>query len=161
MTLLQLNLGQETIRGLFLHWLGLKRQLVSTGDKQSSYEADNGNHSNSKTFANLDPRSSMENGAPTTYPAFEFSASSLPSIITEGNQGGPWRKKLTELNGSEDEKSLPSWCLDSLLQGKLPPRENAKSVYFSWAPLYASTLALIVICQVWFVGLTLYWLAYT
>ena len=137
--LLQLNLGQETIRGLFLHWLGLKRQqaasLLNNGDKQSSYEAENGNHLNSKTPANLDSRSSIENGIPTTYPAFEFSVSSLPSIITEGSQGGPWRKKLTELNGNEDEKSLPSWCLDSLLQGKLPPRENAKSVYFPSAPL--------------------------
>ena len=132
---LQLNLGQETIRGLFSRWLALRRQkatplLVIDGDKQSSYEAENGNHMNSKTPANSDLRSGIENGPPTTYPAFDFSDLSLPSIITEGSQGGPWRKNLTELDGNEDETSLPSWCLDTLLQGKLPPRENAKSVLF-------------------------------
>ena len=129
----QLNLGQETIRGLFSRWLALRRQkatplLVIDGDKQSSYEAENGNHMNSKTPANMDLRSGIENGPPTTYPAFEFSDLSLPSLITEGSQGGPWRKNLTELDGNEDEKSLPSWCLDCLLQGKLPPRENNKLV---------------------------------
>jgi hypothetical protein len=41
-------------------------------------------------------------------------------------QGGPWRKKASELDGSEDEKELPWWVIDYVLHNRLPPRENAK-----------------------------------
>jgi len=60
------------------------------------------------------------------YPPFEFSSVSPPSIITEGSQGGPWRKKITEFTGTEDEKDFPLWCLDAVLNNRLPPRENTK-----------------------------------
>ena len=43
-------------------------------------------------------------------------------------QGGPWRKKATELDGTEDEKELPWWCIDCVLHGRLSQRENAKYV---------------------------------
>ncbi|MCO5565106.1 hypothetical protein L7F22_018777 [Adiantum nelumboides] len=107
---LQLNLGQETLRGLFSRWLvsrWKKAEGLSTahGDLQSSREAGN---------------------------AFDFSASSSPSIISEGSQGGPWRKKLWLLQETEDEKLLPSWCLDCLLLGKLPSmeKENTKCSFY-------------------------------
>ncbi|KAL4304405.1 hypothetical protein GQ457_10G013750 [Hibiscus cannabinus] len=63
---------------------------------------------------------------PTVYPPFEMSTVSPPSIITEGSQGGPWRKKITELYGTENEKDFPSWVLDCVLNNQLPSRENAK-----------------------------------
>lgn len=62
----------------------------------------------------------------TVYPPFEFPTASPPSIITEGCQGGPWRKKITELDGSEDEKDFPWWVLDCILNNRLPPRDNNK-----------------------------------
>ena len=43
-------------------------------------------------------------------------------------QGGPWRKKATDLDGTEDEKDLPWWCIDCVLHGRLSQRENAKYV---------------------------------
>jgi WD repeat-containing protein 48 len=30
------------------------------------------------------------------------------------------------LDGSEDEKELPWWVIDCVLNNRLPPRENAK-----------------------------------
>ena len=54
------------------------------------------------------------------YPPFEFSDVSPPSIITEGTHGGPWRKKMSDLDGTEDEKDFPWWCLDSVLNNRLP-----------------------------------------
>lgn len=60
------------------------------------------------------------------YPPFDFSMAFPPSIITEGSQGGPWRKKITDLDGTEDDKDFPSWCLDCVLHNRLPPRENTK-----------------------------------
>ncbi|KAJ8770960.1 hypothetical protein K2173_022184 [Erythroxylum novogranatense] len=61
------------------------------------------------------------------YPPFEFSTASPPSIVTEGSQGGPWRKKITDLDGTEDEKDFPWWCLDCVLNNRLPPRENSNA----------------------------------
>lgn len=60
------------------------------------------------------------------YPPFEFSAASPPSIITEGSQSGPWRKKITDLDGTEDEKDMPWWVVDCVMSNRLPPRENTK-----------------------------------
>lgn len=59
-------------------------------------------------------------------PSFEFSTTSPPSIITEGSQGGAWRKKIIDLDGTEDEKDFPWWCVECVLHGRMPPRENAK-----------------------------------
>lgn len=60
------------------------------------------------------------------YPPFEFSTVSPPSIITEGSRGISWRKKITDLDGTEDERKFPMWCLDCILNNRLPPRENTK-----------------------------------
>ncbi|MCO5597829.1 hypothetical protein L7F22_051913 [Adiantum nelumboides] len=135
--ILQLNLGQETLRGLFSRWLMCRRKKaegLSTahGDLQSSREAGNGNHISGKVPTNLESHSALKNANPNVYPAFDFSASSSPSIISEGSQGGPWRKKLWLLQETEDEKLLPSWCLDCLLLGKLPSmeKENTKCSFY-------------------------------
>ncbi|MBA0584692.1 hypothetical protein Gorai_015492 [Gossypium raimondii] len=66
----------------------------------------------------------------TVYPPFELSTVSPPSIITEGSQGGPWRKKITELDGIEDEKDFPWWVLDCVLNNQLPSRENTKCSFY-------------------------------
>lgn len=61
------------------------------------------------------------------HPPFEFSGVSPPSIITEGSSGGgPWRKKITLFEGTEDEKDFPLWCLDAVLNNPLPPNETTK-----------------------------------
>lgn len=131
----KLNLGQETLRGLFARWLIGRRQKpgglpIANGDPPSNREAGNSNHISGKVSANLEPHSALENPNPIVYPAFDFSASSSPSIVSEGSQGGPWRKKLWLLEEAEDEKSLPSWCLECLLHGRLPPRENTKCSFY-------------------------------
>ncbi|KAI5067554.1 hypothetical protein GOP47_0018082 [Adiantum capillus-veneris] len=131
----KLNLGQETLRGLFSHCLIHRRQKpgalpIANGDLQSSREVGNGNHTNGKASANLVSQATLESGNPIVYPAFDFSAGSSPSIISEGSQGGPWRKKLWLLVETDDEKNLPSWCLDCLLHGRLPPRENTKCSFY-------------------------------
>ncbi|KAL8224227.1 hypothetical protein R6Q57_019702 [Mikania cordata] len=73
-------------------------------------------------------------GAPkndgAVYPPFEFSTTSPPSIITEGSHNGPWRKKITEMDGSEDEKDLPGWVLECILHNQLPPREHTKCSFY-------------------------------
>ncbi|CDY40696.1 BnaC03g34120D [Brassica napus] len=50
--------------------------------------------------------------------------------VLSGSQGGPWRKKITEFTGTEDEKDFPLWCLDAVLNNRLPPRENTKLSFF-------------------------------
>ncbi|MCO5600146.1 hypothetical protein L7F22_054254 [Adiantum nelumboides] len=102
---------------------------IANGDLQSRREAGNGNHTSGTVSANLESHSVSENANPVVYPAFDFSASSSPSIISEGSQGG-WRKKLWLLEEIEDEKSLPAWCLECLLHGRLPPRENTKCSFY-------------------------------
>lgn len=130
----KLNLGQETLRGLFSHWLSRRCQRVAVapvanGDFLVNREPGHGNHAGGRG-SNPDAYLSAENHSSLLCPAFEFSTSSPPSIITEGAQGGPWRKKIMELDGTEDEKDLPSWCLDCLLHGRYPPRENAKCSFY-------------------------------
>ncbi|CAI9301968.1 unnamed protein product [Lactuca saligna] len=51
------------------------------------------------------------------------------SVITEGSQGGQWRRKITELDGVEDEE-FPWWVLDCVLHNRLPPRENTKCSFY-------------------------------
>eukprot|EP00250_Pteridium_aquilinum_P009427 c18661_g1_i1 orf=203-2506(+) len=131
----KLNLGQETLRGLFSRWLIGRRQKtgglpLANGDAQPNREAGNGNHVNGRLSGNLDSHSVADNHTSIVYPAFDFSTSSSPSIISEGSHGGAWRKKLSFLDGTEDEKSLPAWCLDCLLHGRLPPRENTKCSFY-------------------------------
>lgn len=128
------NLGQATLRGLFADWLVCRRQRasaapVANGDSVTSREGGHGNHGHGRG-SNSDAYLGAENRSLPTCSAFDFSSLSPPSIITEGSQGGPWRKKITELDGTEDERDLPSWCLDCLLHGRYPPRENAKCSFY-------------------------------
>lgn len=123
---LQVNLARETLKGLLAHWLGKRKQRSGTqasanGDVSSGKEIT----PRSITQSRLEVDSNTENDS-MVYPPFEFSTTSPPSIITEGSQGGPWRKKITDLDGTEDEKDFPWWCLDCVLNNRLPPRENTK-----------------------------------
>ncbi|CAA6670540.1 unnamed protein product [Spirodela intermedia] len=110
----KINLAQETLRGLLSHWLTRRKQrsgsqASANGDMSSGKDVTMKNHSHARE---VDGGVENQN---VVLPAFEFSRVSPPSIITEGSQGGPWRKKLTELDGTEDEKDLPWWCLDCIL----------------------------------------------
>ncbi|EFJ15001.1 hypothetical protein SELMODRAFT_180574 [Selaginella moellendorffii] len=114
----KLNLGQETLRGLFAHWLSRRKQKTSThlanGDALSSLRTLSDNaHDNTDSQV-----------------VFDFSTSIPPSIITEGSQGGPWRKKVSDLEGVEDEKELPRWCIDCVAHAQIPPREQSKCSFF-------------------------------
>ncbi|XP_034917913.1 uncharacterized protein [Populus alba] len=126
----KVNLARETLKGLLAHWLAKRRQRL--GSQASA----NGDVLSGKDIA---PRSlahsrvDVDGGAENdsmVYPPFEFSTVSPPSVVTEGSQGGPWRKKITDLDGSEDEKDFPWWCLDCVLNNRLPPRENTKCSFY-------------------------------
>ncbi|XP_010245380.1 PREDICTED: WD repeat-containing protein 48 isoform X2 [Nelumbo nucifera] len=125
----KVNLARETLKGLLVHWLAKRRQR--SGQQASA----NGDPSardmavRSHTHSRVEIDGNMENDF-MVYPPFEFSTVSPPSIITEGSHGGPWRKKITELDGSEDEKDFPWWCLDCVLNNRLPPKENTKCSFY-------------------------------
>ncbi|KAH7571968.1 hypothetical protein JRO89_XS04G0176200 [Xanthoceras sorbifolium] len=126
----KVNLARETLKGLLAHWLAKRRQRL--GSQASA----NGDVSSGKditprslTHSRIEVDGSAENDS-MVYPPFEFSTVSPPSIITEGSQGGPWRKKITDLDGTEDEKDFPWWCLDCVLNNRLPPRENTKCSFY-------------------------------
>ncbi|KAK1288123.1 hypothetical protein QJS10_CPB19g00624 [Acorus calamus] len=127
----KINLGQETLRGLLAHWMEKRRQrsglhVSANGDIPSAKNASIRNHSHSR----IEVDDGVENHSAMVHPSFEFSTVSPPSIITEGSQGGPWRKKITDLDGTEDDKDFPWWCLDSVLNGRIPLRENTKCSFF-------------------------------
>lgn len=127
---LKINLAQETLRGLLAHWITKRRQRSgsqnsSNGDGISGRELPNRNISLSR----IDADDSTENHHLVLH-AFEFSTVSPPSIITEDSQGRSWRTKITELDGSQDEKDIPWWCLDCVLNGRIPPRENTKCSFY-------------------------------
>uniref|UniRef100_A0A803R3Q4 Uncharacterized protein n=2 Tax=Cannabis sativa TaxID=3483 RepID=A0A803R3Q4_CANSA len=120
----KVNLARETLKGLLAHWLTKRRQRF--GNQASSTNGElPGREITTRSHAHprIDGDSTAENDS-VVYPPFEFSMISPPSIITEGSQGGPWRKKITDLDGTEDDKELPWWCLDCVLNNRLPPREN-------------------------------------
>lgn len=124
--ILQINLARETLKGLLVHWLRKRKHRIGTpasANGELSFEKDTGTRSLSHSRIEVD--GSSENDT-MVYPPFEFSIVSPPSIITEGTHGGPWRKKITDLDGTEDDKDIPWWCLDSVLNNRLPPRENTK-----------------------------------
>ncbi|CAM6097082.1 unnamed protein product [Calypogeia fissa] len=130
---LKLNLGQETLRGLLAHWLSRRRHKVgpaANGDAYSGEPGVRGDHGTDKKGVTDDSHDNADNHHVKVLPAFEFPTASPPSIITEGSQGGPWRKKSTDLDGTEDEKELPVWCIDCVLHSRLPPRDNAKCSFF-------------------------------
>ncbi|KAK8477056.1 hypothetical protein V6N11_070884 [Hibiscus sabdariffa] len=120
----KLNLARETFKGLLAHWMTKRRQRLGS---QASVNGNvlSGKDINSRSIANsrIEVDGNAENDS-MVYPSFEFSTVSPPSIITEGSQGGPWRKKITELDGTEDEKDFPGWVLDCVLCNKLPSRDN-------------------------------------
>lgn len=126
----KVNLARETLKGLLAHWLTKRRQRFGS---QSSV---NGEVTSGKempmrtlTLSRVEGDGSSENDS-AVYPPFEFSVASPPSIVTEGSQGGPWRKKITDLDGTEDEKDFPWWVLDCVLNNRLPPRENNKCSFY-------------------------------
>lgn len=121
-----MNLARETLKGLLAHWLMKRRQrsksqAPANGDVFSGKDTTNRHVMHSK----IEVDSSVENDL-KVHPPFEYSTTYPPSIITEGSQGGPWRKKITELEGTEDEKDFPWWVLDSVINNRLPPRDNTK-----------------------------------
>lgn len=117
---LKVNLARETLKGLLAHWSVRRKQRVGS---QANGERDTS--SRSLIHSRIEVDGNTENDTMVYHP-FEFSAVSPPSIITEGTRGGSWRKKITDLNGTEDEKDFPSWCLDCVLNNRLPARENTK-----------------------------------
>ncbi|PKA53375.1 Dynein assembly factor with WDR repeat domains 1 [Apostasia shenzhenica] len=127
---LKINLAQETLRGLLAQWMAKRRQRSGSqastiGDIPPGRDMPSRNFSHSRI--EVDETAEYHN---LVLPAFQFSTISPPSIITEDSQGGSWRKKITELDGSEDEKDIPWWCLDCVLNGRIPPRENTKCSFY-------------------------------
>lgn len=125
--MMQVNLARETLKGLLAHWLTKRRQRL--GSQSSSA---NGDFLSGKDFtarslihSRIEVDGNVENDS-IVYLPFQFSTVLAPSIITEGSQRGPWRKKITDLDGTEDEKDIPWWCIDCVLNNHLPPRENTK-----------------------------------
>ncbi|KAI4301877.1 hypothetical protein L6164_035114 [Bauhinia variegata] len=126
----KVNLARETLKGLLAPWLVKRKQRMgfqapANGEVLSGKDVTSRSHAHSR----IEVDGSSENDA-VVYPPFEFSVVSPPSIITEGTQGGPWRKKVTDLDGTEDEKEFPWWCLDCVLNNRLPPRENTKCSFY-------------------------------
>ncbi|XVF57309.1 hypothetical protein PTKIN_Ptkin06aG0194900 [Pterospermum kingtungense] len=120
----KVNLARETLKGLLAHWMTKRRQ------RPGSQASANGDISaRSLAHSRIEVDGNAENDS-MVYPPFEFSTVSPPSIITEGTQGGPWRKKITDLDGTEDEKDFPWWVLDCVLNNRLPPRENTKCSFY-------------------------------
>ncbi|CAD5175681.1 unnamed protein product [Musa acuminata subsp. malaccensis] len=139
----KINLAQETLRGLLAHWMAKRSQrkgspISSNGDVATEKDVSIRNLSHSK----LEVDDGAENSKSGMLPSFEFSTVSPPSIITEGSHGGPWRKKITDLDGTEDEKDLPWWCINCVLNGQLPQRENTKCSFFL-LPCEGSTVPVI------------------
>ncbi|KAI3516967.1 hypothetical protein L1887_16159 [Cichorium endivia] len=126
----KVNLARETLKGLLAPWLSKKKhkfgsQSLANGEAPPGRDVS----SRSITLSKVEVDSNGENDF-TVYPPFDFSTVSPPSIITEGSQNGPWRKKITEMDGTEDEKDLPWWVLDCVLLNRLPPREHTKCSFY-------------------------------
>ncbi|GMY21159.1 WD repeat-containing protein 48-like, partial [Fagus crenata] len=126
----KVNLARETLKGLLAHWLAKRKQRFGSqpsanGDLLSGKDISH----RSITHSRIEIDSNAENDS-MVYPPFEFSTVYPPSIITEGSHGGPWRKKITDFDGTEDDKDFPFWCLDCVLNNRLPPRENTKCSFY-------------------------------
>lgn len=124
-------LAEETIKGLFAHWLAKRKaksgfHAPSNGDVPSGKDTSVRGHSHSK----VEVDDKAENHSSVVRHAFEFSTVSPPSIITEGSHGGPWRKKITDLDGTEDEKDIPRWCLDCALDKGVPAKDITKCSFY-------------------------------
>ncbi|KAI4350029.1 hypothetical protein L6164_010557 [Bauhinia variegata] len=125
----KVNLARETLKGLLAHWLAKWRQRMGFQAPANGEVSGKDVTSRSLAHSRIEADGCTESDA-VVYPPFEFSVTSPPSIITEGTHGGPWRKKITDLDGPEDEKEFPWWCLDCVLNNRLPPRENTKCSFY-------------------------------
>ncbi|KAL9267413.1 WD repeat-containing protein [Drosera capensis] len=123
----KVNLARETLKGLLCHWLAKRKHRPGSQSMANGDVKDVSSRITSHSKAEFEGSSGNDAGV---YPPFEFSAASPPSIITEGSHGGPWRKKITDLSGTEDEKDFPWWVLDCVLNNRLPPRENNKCSFY-------------------------------
>ncbi|XP_073065245.1 uncharacterized protein [Primulina eburnea] len=126
----KVNLARETLNGLLVHWLNKRRHRLGSLSPVNG-EIPPVKEISARTLA----LSRLEGGVTAesdsvVYPPFEFSGSYPPSIVTEGSVGGPWRKKFNSLDGTEDEKDLPWWVIDCVLNNRLPPRENTKCSFY-------------------------------
>ncbi|KAF1893969.1 hypothetical protein Lal_00003884 [Lupinus albus] len=126
----KVNLGWETLKGLLAHWLIKRKQRIGS-PASANAELLSGKDIAARSLAHsrIDVDGNSENDV-MVYPPFEFPVGSIPSIITEGIEGGPWRKRVTDLDGTEDEKDFPGWCLDCLLNNRLPSREATKCSFY-------------------------------
>ncbi|KAL2528481.1 Transducin/WD40 repeat-like superfamily protein [Forsythia ovata] len=126
----KVNLARETLKGLLAHWLAKRKQRFGS-QASSNGGIPSGKDVSTRTISlsRVEVDGNAENDT-AVHPPFEFSASSPPSVITEGSQGGPWRKKITDLDGTEDEKDFPWWVIDCALNNRLPPRENTKCSFY-------------------------------
>lgn len=89
MLTLQLNIGQETLRGLLAHWLGQRHlKAVPTakpnGDVGLYVTSGTGEHGSNRR-APVGDLLDEANYQSRVLPNFEFSTHSPPSIITEGS----------------------------------------------------------------------------
>ncbi|XP_071703462.1 uncharacterized protein [Rutidosis leptorrhynchoides] len=128
----KINLGRETIKGLLVHWLAKKKHKF-VSQPSATGEVSSGRNISSRSITVSKGGEVDGNNAENdtvVYPPFAFSSACPPSIITEGSQNGPWRKKITDLNGTEDEKDFPLWVLDCILHNRLPPREHTKCSFY-------------------------------
>ncbi|CAN1838104.1 WD repeat-containing protein 48 [Linum perenne] len=126
----KVNLARETLKGLFVHWFAKRKQRPGS-QASSNGEVIPTKDISSRSLANsrAEVDGSVEND-PIVYPPFEFSKLSPPSIITEGPQGSPWRKKITDLDGTEDQKDFPVWCWDYVLHNRTLPKDNNKCSFY-------------------------------
>ncbi|KAL3626799.1 hypothetical protein CASFOL_022684 [Castilleja foliolosa] len=127
----KVNLARETLKGLLSHWLTRRRQRFGS-QTSTDGEIPSGSvlPTRTLTLSRVEGGDGFIENDSTVYLPFEFSSAAPPSIITEGTQGGPLRKKITDLDGSEDEKDFPWWVLDCVLNNRLPPRENNKCSFY-------------------------------
>ncbi|KAL8136334.1 hypothetical protein V2J09_002335, partial [Rumex salicifolius] len=126
----KVNLAREALKGLLAHW------LVKRKHKPASHPTVNGDINSMKDISTRTMSHSkieVDGGSENdhmVYPPFEFSTICPPSVITEGLHGGPWRKKITDLDGIEDDKDFPLWVLECVLNNRLPPREHTKCSFY-------------------------------
>ncbi|XP_075510607.1 uncharacterized protein LOC142546657 isoform X1 [Primulina tabacum] len=126
----KVNLARETLKGLLAHWLTKRwqrfgSQVLANGEIPPGKEIS----ARTSTLSRVEGDGNSENDS-TVYSPFEFSTACPPSLVTESSVGGPWRKKITDLNGTEDEKDFPWWVIDCVLNNRLPPRENTKCSFY-------------------------------
>lgn len=92
----QLNIGQETLRGLLANWLTRRRAkaagvtAIPNGDASPIPDSGPGEHGPSRRSALDDNLHEPNNQQTRVFPSFQFSTQAPPSIITEGSQVKPF-----------------------------------------------------------------------